>query len=96
MTDKYTKEGLPIVTLDQVRSFGRDIQEDMKSMLEGKCDSVKAWLHEIDQENNGISAYIIKVAEQYPLEFRPSVFAHLASLYRLLKRQAEAYKMESE
>lgn len=82
---KYTKEGLPVVTQDTVRVFGKSMKEYYK---------LPEWLERIKQENPVIYDNITGLTKFYPQNLREGILLDLAGLYTILRRQAESNKME--
>jgi len=85
--NRYTKEGLPVVTLDTLNVFGRDMFVRGPSQFED-------WLSEIDDENEVISTYMTSITKLYPIEQQTGLLVAMGGLYQLLKAQAEKNKIE--
>lgn len=86
MAGKYTPQGLPIPSLDTLRTFGRDM------IVRGQ-DQAKEWLKLIDQENPGVGTYIAAVGRRYKGTDRVAVMEDLAGLYMVMRRQAKSNKL---
>ena len=89
MDKRYTKEGLPIVSIDTLATFGKD-------MISRTPDYVGEWIKDIDKENPGVSAYMnVTVATLCPPEHRDNMYSAIAGLYKILKNQAQINSLES-
>ena len=95
---KYTKEGLPIISLERLNSFGREFQIVSKEITENKGlgPTLGGWIDEMDASNKGASSYLVSAAKMFHPLYRPMVHAVLAGFYELLRSQAEANKLEEE
>lgn len=86
---KYTEEGLPIVTGESLCSFSKDLEKKgVKNVVE--------WAKQIGKENPLVAEYINGFYSKYPEEYRLMFMLEIEGLYILLKRQAEANKLEKE
>lgn len=100
MTEKklYTEEGVPIISLGRLNSFGRDLQIIAKQIMEngGKSDTLDGWIAKMDETNKGASSYVVAVSKFFPPELKPLVYAVLTGFYELIRSQGDANKLEEE
>lgn len=108
MNEKYTKEGLPIVSKDRLDSL---MGEMLKEVMQGiRCrgpdaerDITADLLKQIGEENPHASKYIaacmgatfINPCQSKAIQGM-IMGQYLANFYRLLKSQAEANKLEEQ
>ena len=92
---KYTPEGLPIVTNDTLRSFAREIIR-RGTDTDAQFKKTHNYLNEIAEENPVIEKYMVGTVTTIFMDdfHKTSAFEAMAGLYMLLKNQAIANNVE--
>ena len=85
--DRYTPVGLPKLTKDTINVYGRD-------MLVRDPSDARGWLDKIKDEDAWMAGFIAKTATDYPPGMKQIALMDLCSVYRVLRAQAENYKLE--
>ena len=88
MDEKYTPEGLPILTPQTLKAYTSDLDKNTK----GGNAMLKEWFDGI--QDKLIRSYILNASRRYPLDSQVSVLAHLTGLYKLLQSQGNNYKID--
>ncbi len=91
MDEKYTKEGLPIVTEETERAFMSELIRSINT--EGSLSYLEKQLEEINSENPKILNYIRRMTMMYPPELHTIAASSLAGIYILFKSQSNNYKI---
>jgi hypothetical protein len=87
MDEKYTPEGLPILTPQTFKAYISDLDKNTK----GGNAMLKEWFDGI--QDKLVRSYIVNTTSRYPLEYQTSILAHLTGLYKLLQSQGNNYKI---
>jgi len=92
MDERYTKEGLPILTEDTRKAF---IGELERGLFRTKSPSLilQKWFDEVESENSEIMEYIARIVRGYPQDLHLVTASFVVGLYRLLKSQANNNKI---
>lgn len=90
MAEKYTPQGLPIISSSTFKVFLRDTRVRDEIQLQ-------EWLRIIKEENPGVAdylQYISDVTGDFPTNARSYMLQTAMGLYMMIRRQAEANKLE--
>jgi len=86
--NNQTKEGLPILTLETLRAFKKEIDREISRKPEEKEHILGEWCKELESENPVLLCYIQESASRYPPDIQGVTFFYFVMFYQLLKSQA--------
>ncbi|MAG16231.1 hypothetical protein CMO88_04170 [Candidatus Woesearchaeota archaeon] len=95
---EYTPEGLPVVTEATMRSYIRDLTRDG---LEGNKPLMNGMRETFERDNEELVKYTETVDELLqnsgvPKEITWQVVGFMTGMYEIMRRQAEADKLENQ
>ena len=96
MPERKKHTGLPLVTSETLETFYRDNGLIGKEFMHGNPARLHEWMAEICEENPNIMEYMQNTLKPFSSDAPARIRTYVAMLgvYRLLKAQAQANKLE--
>ena len=88
---RFTKEGLPFLTFEAIKSFWELLMENTRTGEE-KSRFYDGLINEISEKNPKVLRFITTLVNHIAPEQGLNVFESMLDLYKLLQMQAEQYK----